>query len=226
MCTNYRPSAREVFASEFETFHDRIDGLEWKDETYRDYLAPIIVAGEGGRREAVLAGFGFTPKRHLPPGVEFSTMNARGEEIGGKKTYKQAWKDGQLCLVPMQWFYEPNWESGVHVRTAIGMADGRDFCVAGVWREWKEEDGSTSNAFAQITVNADEHELMKHFHKPGDEKRSLVIVPREGYDDWLQCKNPEVARAFMQLYPAELMKSWAAPKPAAPKKEKPQQGLL
>ena len=84
MCTNYRPSAREVFASEFETFHDRIDGLEWKDETYRDYLAPIIVAGEGGRREAVLAGFGFTPKRHLPPGVEFSTMNARGEEIGGR----------------------------------------------------------------------------------------------------------------------------------------------
>ena len=29
-----------------------------------------------------MAGFGFTPKRHLPPGVEFSTMNARGEEIG------------------------------------------------------------------------------------------------------------------------------------------------
>ncbi|MNR56785.1 hypothetical protein D3C85_1774300 [compost metagenome] len=34
-------------------------------------------------------------------------------------------------------------------------------------------------------------------HKPGDEKRSLVIVSPDDYDDWLVCKDPELARTYM-----------------------------
>jgi hypothetical protein len=37
-------------------------------------------------------------------------------------------------------------------------------------------------------MNADEHPLMRRFHKPGDEKRALVIVPRSDWDEWLSCK--------------------------------------
>jgi putative SOS response-associated peptidase YedK len=48
---------------------------------------------------------------------------------------------------------------------------------------------------------------MKRFHKPGDEKRSLVIVHRRHYDDWLSCKNPEFARSFFHCYPASEMQA-------------------
>jgi len=53
---------------------------------------------------------------------------------------------------------------------------------------------------------------MRQFHKWEDEKRSLVVVPAESYDDWIHCKNPERARSFLTLYPAELMSESAAPK--------------
>jgi hypothetical protein len=38
-----------------------------------------------------------------------------------------------------------------------------------------------------LTVNANDHPLMKRFRKPGDEKRSVVIVPPDAYGDWLNC---------------------------------------
>lgn len=112
----------------------------------------------------------------------------------------------------MEWFYEPNYESGKAQRWAIGMADGEPFCVAGLWRGWEEAEGGYTFSFTQITINADEHPLMKRFHRPGDEKRSLVIIPRSEYDDWLNAGSPELARAMLMHYPAELMKAWPAAK--------------
>lgn len=72
---------------------------------------------------------------------------------------------------------------------------------------------ATSYSFTQITINADQHALMQQMHKPDDEKRSLVIIPPEQYDAWLNCKNPEQARSWLTNYPAELMASSPAPLP-------------
>jgi len=98
------------------------------------------------------------------------------------------------------------------------MADGSPFAVAGLWREWTEPDGTKSWAFSQLTVNADENPLMKRFHKPADEKRALVIVPEDEFDNWLTCTETEVARSFFALYPADKMTSREAPIP--PRKSK------
>ncbi|WP_373924746.1 SOS response-associated peptidase family protein [Duganella sp. CY15W] len=152
---------------------------------------------------------------------DYDTMNARDDFLTQRINYKNFWAKGNLCLVPMTWFFEPNYEKSHHERWRIGMADQSPFAVAGLWREWDEKDGTKSFSFTQITVNADEHPLMKRFHRPGKEKRSLVIVPPAEYDDWLSCKDPERARAFLQLYPPELM--YAEP---APKQETTLQGEL
>ena len=95
------------------------------------------------------------------------------------------------------------------------MADGSDFCVAGLWRDWKEEDGSTMAAFAQFTASAANHPLLNQFHRPDDAKRGVVILPKENYEDWLNCRDPEFAKALLQLLPAEQLKAWPAPKNAA-----------
>lgn len=58
---------------------------------------------------------------------------------------------------------------------------------------------------AMLTVNADEHPVMKHMHKLGDEKRSVVILRTADYDEWLRTTNLEAARAMLQLYPADEM---------------------
>jgi putative SOS response-associated peptidase YedK len=36
-----------------------------------------------------------------------------------------------------------------------------------------------------LTINADQNAVMKQFHKPEDEKRSLIIIPPEFRNDWL-----------------------------------------
>jgi putative SOS response-associated peptidase YedK len=55
-----------------------------------------------------------------------------------------------------------------------------------------------------LTINADSHVLMSHFHKPTDEKRIIVILPTERYQDWLESGID--ARDFLQAYPADQLK--------------------
>lgn len=210
MCVNYRPTSAEIL--------EAMTGLSpaglppWKAEVWQDYAAPIVRAGEADKPHLVLATYGMVPKAKAPPGVAMSTMNARAETIGQKRSFAAAWRNTQTCLVPTEWFYEPNWETGRAQRWAIGMADSEPFYVAGIWRAWDDGKGGETYSFTQITVNADEHAVMKHFHKPGSEKRSLVIIPRDEADAWLQVDDPERARSMLALYPAELMKAWPAEK--------------
>ena len=139
-------------------------------------------------------------------------MNARSETVGSALNYKRPWAASQLCLVPMLAFFEPNWEQGTHVRYRIGLTNDEPFAVAGVYQSYQEADGTLTYAFTQLTMNADEHPVMKRFHRPGDEKRSLIVVRPEDYDDWLSCSDPERARSFFQLTPADRMKAEPAPK--------------
>jgi putative SOS response-associated peptidase YedK len=97
-------------------------------------------------------------------------------------------------LIPAIWISEPNWEIGKHVRYRIGVGNWQPYCIAGIWRAWREPRAGVSIAMAMLTVNADEHALMKHMRKPGDEKRSVVIIGVPDYDEWLHTKNVDAAR--------------------------------
>lgn len=221
MCVNFRPPDPEMLDAVMGVIIDLHDTGFWKTETWKDYGAPIVRRGAGGQREGLLASYGMVPRKRIPPDVRpFDTMNARAETIGQLRSFSGQWKKSQLCLVPMTAFYEPNYESGKPVRWGIGMADQSMFAVAGLWREWEGEAGP-EHSFTQLTINADEHPLMRRFHKPGDEKRALVIVPQAEWDDWLSCKDPEYARSFLRHYPAEQMRTWEFPVPPRAKKSEP-----
>ncbi len=104
-------------------------------------------------------------------------MNARSETVGQLRTYKKAWATSKLCLVPCMAVFEPNWEQARHVRWAVEMANKAPFAAAGIWKTRDEEDGSHRHSYTRFTVNADEHPVLKRFHKPGDEKRFVAIIP-------------------------------------------------
>lgn len=201
MCINFVALSRDVLQQQF---HFSIpDQWNWGSEAWPDSPVPVVVdLGHGP--QPLLASYGFVPKKHLPSGRYFSTTNARAETIGSLRTYRDAWHCAQLCLVPMLGFYEPNYESGKAERWRIGLSSDAPFAVAGLYRSWEKE-GILSYSFTQITINADDHSLMRRMHKPGDEKRSLVIVPETEYELWLTCRNPEIARTFLRPYPAEGM---------------------
>jgi putative SOS response-associated peptidase YedK len=212
MCASYEPTHRDEPES-FDIFP--LADFDYKREIYKDYTAPIFRRGADGYSTDP-ATFGIVPRKHIPAGVKvFDTMNARSESLGEKRSFSGAWKRLQLCLIPCRSFFEPNYETGKAARWKIGMVDRTPFAIAGLWRAWDEPEG-TALSFTMLTVNSNEHPLMKRFHRPGDEKRSVVIVPRTGYEDWLSCKNTDEARSFLNLYPHEAMR--AEPYPLPPRK--------
>lgn len=216
MCTSYEASRAENMRRHFQM--DLPLG-EYKAEIYQDYPAPIIRLDANDEPTSVLATFGMVPKKKVSPGQKhYATMNARAESVGEKPTYRTAWRNGQLCLIPVEAFFEPNWETGKHIRWRIGAASGDPLAIAGLWRAWPGPEGE-SYSFTMLTMNAAGHPVMEHFHKPGDEKRSVVIVRPDEYEGWLGCKDPEVARSFLQLYPAELLAAGPAPKEKPPSAE-------
>jgi len=220
MCVNYRPPSPELLNTVMGIMLNVEDPEGWKLETWKDYPAPIIRRGAHGP-EAVLASYGMIPAHHLPPGARFDTMNARAESVGEKRAFARAWRDTQLCLVPMTAFFEPNYERGKCRWMGIGMADDSLFAVAGLWRAWPGAAGG-SVSFTQLTINADAHPLMNRMQRPGDEKRSLVILPQEHWYDWLHCDEPELARSFLRPFPADRMKAW----PKVPEPEQLQATLF
>ncbi|WP_232437929.1 SOS response-associated peptidase family protein [Burkholderia ubonensis] len=172
----------------------------------------MAYAAEDGL-EVVKAVFGFWPKFMQPERRDengrkkrpLDTMNARTETVGTSRLYSKAWRDGQRCLIPAQWIYEPCYETGKNVWHRIGLSDWQPYCVAGIWRRYEDADGRTLIGMSMLTVNSDGHPVMSRMHKPNDEKRSVVILRPSDYDEWLHTKNIEAARSMLQLYPADEM---------------------
>ncbi|WP_038717172.1 SOS response-associated peptidase family protein [Burkholderia pseudomallei] len=170
-----------------------------------------------GRVDALLAGFGYWPRAlqkaniekakaegRRPPIVR-STMNVRDDNLGKSPLYGSAWRAGRRCLIPAQWIYEPCYETGRNVWYRIGLTDWRPYCVAGIWRTLKGADGNDLHTMSMITVNAESHPIMSRMHKPGDEKRSIVILRPDDWEEWLTTTNGEAARTMLQLLSAREM---------------------
>ncbi len=177
-------------------------------------------AGEGDEavpgREARAGRFGLLPAWSRDDTLSRHTYNARSETVANKPSFRDAWLKGQHCVVPMQAFYEPDWRSGRAVATRIAARDGRPMGAAGLWSLWRSPAGTEVFSFTLLTINADAHPLMRHLHKPQEEKRMIVVLPTDQQDAWLQAP-PEDSLRFLNPYPADLLTTSA---------EAPAQGAL
>ena len=113
--------------------------------------------------------------------MPFGTCYAHTETIGRKALFKHAWCNRQFCLIPAQSFYEPCWKSGKVNRWKTSLASGEPFALTGIWEKWQCGEKAIES-FTMLTVNADTHEIMKHMHRPVDEKRMPAILTDDAYD--------------------------------------------
>ncbi|PUE55696.1 SOS response-associated peptidase [Limnohabitans parvus] len=164
-------------------------------------------------REALLGSFGLIPHWSKDDKIASHTYNARSETVAEKPSFRDAWRRAQHCIIPAQAIYEPDWRSGKAVSTRITLTNGEPMGLAGLWAQWRSPQGETVHSFTMLTINADEHPFMRNFHKPQDEKRSVVILSPDRYDDWLQASAGECGE-FLRAWPADCMAAAA-----------PQQGL-
>ena len=225
MCVNYTPKQLQDKLRRWAP----LDEAAYPHETWPGYPAPIYIGDHAQSTEStanmpaggtLLARFGLIPFRSTDPSKVRNTQNARSETVDKLWSYKPAWDRSQFCLVPMRRFFEPDWRTGKSIRTAIQRRDGDAFTVAGIWDRWVDKSsGEVISSFSMLTINADGHAVMSQFHKPGDEKRSLVVIPEELRDEWLEAK-PDRAKELLQPMSVEAFIHELAPLPPRAKKPK------
>jgi putative SOS response-associated peptidase YedK len=180
----------QSFADFFDVLHYVKEG--WKRERYNcppGEKHPIVIHQDGERR-AILAHWGW--RRDFAPKF---FPNARGEEILGKRTFRDAALNRQRCLVPARLFYE--WREADRQPFAFALRTRAWFGIGALW-----EPVADGLAFTLLTVPANAVVAPIHHRMP-------VIIAPERYGDWLDPERPwEATQEQVAPYPSELMESW------------------
>jgi putative SOS response-associated peptidase YedK len=148
-------------------------------------------------------------------------VNAKSETVSTTRAFHDAWIKGQRCIVPMAAFFEDDWRDGKALPTRISRIDGQPMGVAGLWASWTGAEGETILSFTMLTVNANNHTLLRRYQQPGSEKRMPVVLNEGAYGAWLTVRM-EKAKEFMRQYEP----SWLAANPVETKADKVPKGWL
>lgn len=159
------------------------------------------VVEEDEERKLELFRWGLIPSWAKDPEIGSRMINARGETVSEKPSFRKAFK-ARRCLILADGFYE--WQkidSGkqpYHVR----MKDASPFAFAGLWEIWNG-DGDEVRTCAIITTEA--NDLMSEIHH-----RMPVILHPEDYEMWLDpsFEEKEPLSALLKPYPDEAMEAY------------------
>lgn len=169
-------------------------------------------SGPGSPLELVVGRWGLIPWFADTPNIRYSTNNARSEELATKASFKHAWARGQRCIIPAAWFDEPNWESGKNVWWRFRRADSATWGLAGLWGTWTDRaTGEVLQSYTMLTINADDHPLMRRMHKPdpaiaadAQDKRSVIAIELADVEQWLHGSLQD-AKELLRPPPLELI---------------------
>ncbi|MCG3190256.1 MAG: hypothetical protein LKCHEGNO_02903 [Burkholderiaceae bacterium] len=202
VCTRYISPDAAAIERHWHVGRDDV----WRgDELFPRSRGPFIRAAHASSeaaRELVFGQWGLVPWFAKSPRLTYATVNARFEEVANKPSFKDSWRHGRRCLIPAWSFDEPNWESGRNVWWRFRRADGTPWGLAGLWNTWVDRaSGELLESYTMLTINADDHPLMRRMHKPDprlpadrQDKRSVVAIEPEDVDRWLHAPAADAAR--------------------------------
>ena len=142
----------------------------------------VVCMNERGKRAHTLMRWGFIPswakKDYLDKLASRPLINARGETVAEKPTFRSAFKR-RRCLIPADGFYEWKAEKGGKQPYCIRRTDDDLFSFAGVWETAHDPDGGEIDTCAIITTTAGPDLSWLHNREP-------VVIAREDYARWLE----------------------------------------
>ena len=143
------------------------------------------------------------------------TLNAIGEELFQKVTYKKAAME-RRCLIPSSGFYEwrhvfpKNKKTGLPLKTAIkypyyiSIPEKPYFFMAGIWTPWTDKNtGEYVESFSIVTTKA--NKLMEQVHN--SKKRMPTILNEDLAYEWMFGKLDEkrITELATSQYPSNEM---------------------
>ena len=197
MCVQYLTTANVDWV---KTHFDLELSASSPQDVFPTYPGMIVLKSHNTQRTAIgPARFGLIPSWAKDEEFGRKTYNARSETVSEKPSYKHAWSKRHYALALADAFYEPCYESGKAVRTKIFQANHEPMAIASIWDTWTEpETGELIVSFSMLTIEASKHPVMNRCHKPEDEKRTVVPLKPDLFQDWLNA-TPESARELLSL---------------------------
>jgi putative SOS response-associated peptidase YedK len=162
---------------------------------------PVLAIPNDAKNKADFFVWGLVPKWAKDPSIGNKLINARGETIAEKPSFRGGFKY-KRCLILADGFYEWKAQPGSKIKTPyfIHMKDKKTFAFAGLWDEWNSTDGGILRTCTIITTEP--NELMSTLHN-----RMPVILNPKDYDLWLDAapQTPEKLIHLIKPFPADSM---------------------
>lgn len=164
---------------------------------------PVAVVRLANRqRQFVLMRWGLLPSWVKDPKGFSLIVNARGESVIDKPSFRAAMKR-RRCLIPADGFYE--WKAGGSRKQPyyIHARSGEPLAFAGLWETWTGPNGEELDTVAIVTTDANSTVSPLHDRMP-------VIVPPAAFDLWLDSDNVDATTAAALIVPApdSLLEVW------------------
>lgn len=165
---------------------------------------PILAVPNDGANAADFFIWGLIPMWAKDPSIGNRLINARGETVAEKPSFRGAFKY-KRCLILADGFYEWKANPGTKTKTPyfIHMKDRKPFVFAGLWDSWESPDGSSVKTCTIITTEP--NELMEPIHN-----RMPVILHTRDYAKWLETspQTPDSLLPLIKSYPADEMSAY------------------
>lgn len=153
-----------------------------------DHPAVLIYTKEQPRNP-ILAFWGLVPdvtkNKFEQMQIWNKTLNARGEEMFEKWSYKDSAKN-KRCLICVDGFFEYFHFNGKTYPYYIYSENNEPLTLAGLWAEWKDrETGELLRTFTIVTSRANALLSEIHNNPALKESRMPLILPENSIDEWL-----------------------------------------
>jgi putative SOS response-associated peptidase YedK len=177
------------------------------EPTERYNIAPTqsvaVITETEGERTLDAYRWGLIPAWAKDPGIANKLINARAETLAEKPSFRNALKR-RRCLIPGDGFYEWKKEGNARQPMHIRRKDGELFAFAGLWEEWRQEDGTPLRTCTIITVAPNDvtapiHDRMPAILEP-DEEAAWLDTAENSAPDLLSLLHPYPAD-WMEAYP-------------------------
>jgi putative SOS response-associated peptidase YedK len=135
----------------------------------------VVQGGDAGRR-LVPMRWGFLPRWYKSPNGGPLLINARGETIAEKPSFRGAAQD-RRCLIVATGFYEWTKDTdGNRLPWYVHRRDGAPIAFAGIWQDWGRDDPQPTCAIVTTGSNA----VLSAIHH-----RMPVILEPDNWPLWL-----------------------------------------
>ncbi len=158
----------------------------------------LAIIHDGKNNRAGHLKWGLVPAWAKDPAIGHKLINARGETLAEKPSFKHSFSS-RRCLIVANGFYEWKRDGKEKIPMYITFKDNRLFAFAGLWETFQSE-GSALHTCTIITTPP--NELVEEVHD-----RMPVILPKEKEHLWLDRSLNDVNKlqTLIQPFPAKEM---------------------